>query len=178
MVFNNAFNKVFEFFTTNIATIMLIWVFVAFIICIFTRYFFHGTLARIEESYTLAFVFLALFGGAYGFQKKGNVTFDLVYDALKPRGKVILDILSKMVIILAFSKLVIPFWSDILFYNMKKSSMLKLSYMILYMPMMLIVCGAIYYNFVFLVNEDIPKLIRSIKKKNIIETDAKEEEDG
>lgn len=157
---------------------MLIWVFCAFIICIFTRYFFHSTLAPIEESYTLAFVFLALFGGAYGFQTKGNVSFDLVYDSLKPRGKAILDILSKIVIIISFSILVKPFWSDILFYNMKKSSMIKLSYMILYMPMMLIICGAIYYNFVYLVNEDIPNLIKTCKKSNLGEASAKEVKNG
>lgn len=154
---------VFNFIVTNVITIALIWVFFAFLLSIIYRYLLGRSLAPVEESYTLAMLYLALFGAAYSFKRKSNTTFDLVYDLMSAKVKAIIDILAKLVVIVVFCIIFKPFWKDILFYNMRKTALLKVSYMILYMPFMLILISGIYYNTYYILSEDIPKLIRAFR---------------
>lgn len=152
-------DAIFSFVTTNVATISLIWIFVAFIICIFYRYIAIKSIGPLEESNTIALVYLSLFGAAYSFKAQSNTSFDLLYDMLGNRAKAAIDILAKVTVTVTFCILLNPIWEDILFYDMRKTSLLKVSYMIVYMPFMLILLGGIYYNTYYIFAEHIPALI-------------------
>lgn len=165
----------FSFFATNIITIALIWIFGAFLICILFRYFLHYSLASLEESYAIALLYMALIGGAYSFKVKSNTTFDFLYDAMGDTGKSVLNALSRIAIIIVFCILVPPVWNDILFYNMRKTSLLKISYTVLYMPFILILLSGIYYSAYYMITEDIPGIVKARLGKN---ADKKNREDG
>ncbi len=151
-----------EFFETNLATLLLAFILAGFTIAILCRYFFLYSIPKMDEMVIIAFTWMAFFSSPNGTKHDQHVAFTVIYDAMGARAKAVLDIVSKVLMLIILGILIAPSWETVLFYGIRKTSMLKMSFTWLYMPYMYFLIVTVYYLLNNLAG-DIRRLMRAFK---------------
>jgi len=76
--------------------------FVAFLIQVFTRYVLNDPVSWSMEVCLLAYIWIIFLGGASIVSVEEHISFDMIYQAAKPKGKRILALITSGAILLAF----------------------------------------------------------------------------
>lgn len=101
----------------------------------------------------------------YGSRTDTHINFTVMYDFLNKKAKLWFDILSNVFIAFSFLVLLGPSIETIKFYGIKKTSIMKISFSILYMPFALFLMLTIYHALNNLVG--VVKKYRAQKNENM-----------
>lgn len=116
-----------------IPTLAFVTLFLSFMTQIVNRYFFKP-LTWPEELSLLCFIWVALLGGLYAKRSETHVSFGMVYDLLKPRGKARMRIAGSLLLLVAFAIAVKPCWEYVQAMGYRKSDVLKIPINWAYFP--------------------------------------------
>ncbi|MEI6386146.1 MAG: TRAP transporter small permease [Spirochaetota bacterium] len=116
-----------------IPALAFVTLFVSFMTQIISRYFFKP-LTWPEELSLLCFCWVALLGGLYAKRSETHVSFGMVYDLLKPRGKAIMRIAGSSLLLVAFAIAVKPCWEYVNMMGYRKSDVLNIPINWAYFP--------------------------------------------
>lgn len=155
--FRHSLDRALDIFETNVSTALLATVLSGFLVAIFCRYLFKMSIPVMDELVVIAFTWIALFSSPGASKRDAHVSFTVIYDAMGPRGRAILDAVSKALVLGILLILLRPSWETICFYKIRKTSMLKMPFNYLYLPYMYFLIMTIYYMICGLV-EDIGRL--------------------
>lgn len=158
------FDRFLDVLEIKIPSLLLVLMFVAFLLQIIIRYCFSVSLAFINELSIITFTWLPLMAAPYGSRTDTHINFTVVYDLLNKKAKLWFDVLSNVFIAFSFLVLLGPSIETIKFYGIKKTSIMKMSFSILYMPFALFLMLTIYHALNNLVG--VAKKYRAQKNKN------------
>ena len=105
----------------NFAVFLMTVMFAAFVIQVFMRYAVNRPVAWTLEACLTAWLWLVLWGGAFVVKDRDHVKFDLVYVALRERGRRVLALISAIAILAAFVVSLPGALDYITFYAIKSS---------------------------------------------------------
>jgi len=105
----------------NIAVLLMAVMFSAFVIQVFMRYAVNRPVAWTLEACLTAWLWLVLWGGAFVVKDRDHVKFDIVYVALRERGRRALALVSALAILIAFAAALPGALDYITFYAIKSS---------------------------------------------------------
>lgn len=143
---------------SDIATLLLIFVITGFLITIFARYLFLVSFPKMNELIVITFTWITFFSSPYAVKRDSHVSFTVVYASLSDLKKAVLDAVSKALIIVILGILLVPSWETVLFYHIRKTAMLKLSFQWIYMPFMFFIITSLYHYIMGFI-DDIKKLV-------------------
>ena len=155
-------DKALVFIETNIPTVMLIGVFLGFIISIGNRHLLQAGSPKVDEAYVVCFCWLAVFSSPLATRNEEHVAFTILYDALSDKGKAIMDVVGKVILLALLIVIFMPSVKEVSFQAMNRTSNLHLKYSILYAPFMFFLTATIYHQIALIVR-DVKTLIRVFK---------------
>lgn len=109
-----------------IGAALFLTAFGGFVIQVFWRYVLNDPLRWTEEVVMIAFIWTVFWAAAVMVPIRGHVSFDIVYEAVRPRTRRTFQIISMVAIIVAFAMLVPPLFDYLDFLQRKKSAVLRL----------------------------------------------------
>ena len=124
------------FLGTIVPSVSFCMIFISFMIAILSRYVFRQPVAWTYEISVLGFMWTMFFGVGKAIETDEHVVFGLVYDVLKPRGKLICKLLYNTVLIVLLVILFEPAMRAALRSTMM-TGVLKLPYKIVFAPFFL-----------------------------------------
>lgn len=110
----------------NVAVALMAIMFAAFVIQVFMRYAVNRPVAWTLEACLTAWLWLVLWGGAFVVQDRDHVKFDIVYVAMRERGRRVLALVSAVAILVAFVVSLPDAIDYITFYSLKSSVSLNI----------------------------------------------------
>lgn len=116
----NWFTKISE----GISALMLATLFLTFILQIFSRYVLNNPIGWTVEACLTIWVWLVFWSNSFIVKYEDQITFDLLYDAVKPNIRRIFALISSLAIIVGMAISMYPTWDWIDFLKIKKSSLL------------------------------------------------------
>lgn len=128
-----AVNYVMGVVIPNIAFSMI---FIAFMVAILSRYIFRQPVAWTYEISVLGFMWTMFFGVGKAIELDEHVVFGLVYDTLKPFGKLVCKLLYNAILMILLAILFIPALKMALKSTMM-TGVLKMPYKIIFAPFFL-----------------------------------------
>lgn len=105
----------------NFAVLLMAAMFSAFVIQVFMRYAVNRPVAWTLEACLTAWLWLVLWGGAFVLKDRDHVKFDLVYVAMRERGRRVLALVSALAILASFVVSLPGALDYITFYSIKSS---------------------------------------------------------
>ena len=132
----NLLSNIIEVYLPSITFVAL---FVSYIIMILYRYFFNAGVNKIYELSMIFFVWTVIFSASYCSRTDNHIMFTMLYDRLSPRNQFICHFFGDVAIVVVMAML-LPYTIDsVSFLKIKKTSMLKIPFNIVYAPI-------IFYN--------------------------------
>ena len=129
-------------FDVVIPNISFSMIFIAFMVAILSRYVFRQPVAWTYEISVLGFMWTMFFGVGKAIELDEHVVFGLVYDTLKPFGKLFCKLLYNTVLIILLAILFIPALKAALKSTMM-TGVLKMPYTIVFAPFFLMLAEII-----------------------------------
>lgn len=115
--------------------------FVTFIFQIFCRYILNRPIGWSYEVGLITFVWTTMFGALYAWRDGEHIVFSLVYDGRSQFGKRMFDLIGSLIVLILMALIVQPTWKFIM--NQRRmSSVLKISYKLMYFPFFVMVIGS------------------------------------
>ena len=152
----------------GISALMLAALFLTFILQIFSRYVLNNPIGWTVEACLTIWVWLVFWSNSFIVKYEDQITFDLLYDAVKPNIRRIFALISSLAIIVGMAISMYPTWDWIDFLKIKKNSLL-------FIPMRTVF--SIYM--IFMVATIVIYLMRFIRvTKNILDDEDKNENAG
>ena len=108
----------------GISALMLAALFLTFILQIFSRYVLNNPIGWTVEACLTIWVWLVFWSNSFIVKYEDQITFDLLYDAVKPNIRRIFALISSLAIIVGMAISMYPTWDWIDFLKIKKSSLL------------------------------------------------------
>jgi len=142
-----------------------VFMFSAFCIQIFSRYFLNHQYEWTYEYTVIGFTWTVVFGALFASKHNEHVSFSLIYDHLGPRGKATVTVFSNLLILVSFVMMFEPIVEYATFIKIKKTAVLGVPYDIIYGPFVLFIAMSGAYLI-----RDILRAIRVfLKQGNITE---------
>ncbi len=110
----------------NFAVFLMSAMFAAFVIQVFMRYAVNRPVAWTLEVCLTAWLWLVLWGGAFVVKDRDHVKFDIVYVAMRERGRRVLALVSAVAILAGFVVSLPGALDYITFYSLKSSVSLRI----------------------------------------------------
>jgi TRAP-type C4-dicarboxylate transport system permease small subunit len=110
----------------NFAVFLMSAMFAAFVIQVFMRYAVNRPVAWTLEVCLTAWLWLVLWGGAFVVKDRDHVKFDIVYVAMRERGRRALALVSAVAILAGFLVSLPGALDYITFYSLKSSVSLRI----------------------------------------------------
>ncbi len=156
------YNKTADFFELYIPGVFFIIMFIFYIVMIAYRYIFYKQISSIFELSVILFLWICVLSASYGGRSKKHIMFAILYDKVSEKIKLIFRLIGNLVIIITFI-ILIPFtYESNCFYAIKKSSMLKIPFNVIYFPFILFLISTLIHYFILFI-KDI-KLIKNLWK--------------
>lgn len=125
--------KIMTVLSEGVPMLSFIIVFVTFMLTIFTRYVIRVAIPWSYEVSILGYIYCMFFGSGIAVTRDEHVVFSLIYDKLKPAGKLFCKILYNMVLIALICCAFIPVCKSI--FAMKQiTGILKMPYKYIFAP--------------------------------------------
>ena len=110
----------------NFVVLLMATMFAAFVIQVFMRYAVNRPVAWTLEVCLTAWLWLVLWGGAFVVKDRDHVKFDIVYVAMRERGRRVLALVSALAILAGFVVSLPGALDYITFYSLKSSVSLRI----------------------------------------------------
>ena len=133
--------------------IIYICLFLTFVYQIFCRYVLRSPVSWSYEVGLLTFVWTTMFGALYAWRDDEHIVFSLVYDTRSERGKRMFDIIGSAFLLVMMLLIAQPTLQYVL-KQRRLSSVLKISYKVMYFPFAIMIFGTILHQ--------IRRLIRAV----------------
>lgn len=118
----------------HLPAVAFITMFSVFFIEIVARYFFNNPLVWTYEISTLAYTWTILLGACLASRHRSHIVFDLLYEKLSDRSKLVVDILGNLLVIGLFIAALYPSWDFIRFSKVTKTPVLLIPMSIGFSP--------------------------------------------
>ena len=122
-----------------------ICLFLTFVYQIFCRYVLRSPVSWSYELGLLTFVWTTMFGALYAWRDDEHIVFSLVYDTRSERGKRIFDIIGAAFLLIMLLLIAWPTLQYVL-KQRRLSSVLKISYKVMYFPFAIMIFGTILHQ--------------------------------
>ncbi|MDJ0784012.1 MAG: TRAP transporter small permease [Desulfosarcinaceae bacterium] len=110
----------------GIMAAMLAAVFLTFVLQIFSRYVINRPIGWTLEVCLTLWLWLVFWGNAFVVRHREHVTFDVLYNAVRPRTRRIFALVGSAAIVVGLAVSFYPTWDFIDFLRIKKSAILKI----------------------------------------------------
>ena len=131
-----------------IPVLAFVGLFCVFVFQVFCRYVLRNPQSWATEVTASLFLWTVLLGACYAQRKKSHVQFTLIYDILPVRLKAFSAFLGNVIIAVAFAVCIKPTWDYILFMDIQKTSILKISMTLVYLPYMAFLVLILIYTLI------------------------------
>ncbi|UCF97005.1 MAG: TRAP transporter small permease [Spirochaetaceae bacterium] len=142
----------------DIPTLTFSALFVVFMVQVVCRYLFVPLTWPLEFT-LIAFIWTTALGACFAQRDYSHVTFTLIYERTKPKGRLVMRILGNILMVSSFSIALYPSYKYVNFMSFKRSDVLKIPMNIAFSPFivfLVIMIARFGYNLVV----DIHKLVR------------------
>lgn len=128
------------------ACICFLLMFFLFIAQIFWRYVLRSPLTWTSEAISILFVWMVLFGAIYSFRSEQHIRFTLICDMFPKKVGEIMGFLGNLLVLVLMVLSIRPTFSFIMFMDVQKSSVLRISMSIIFAPYLLFLIASILYT--------------------------------
>lgn len=118
-----------------IPSITFVALFFVMLLQVFFRYFLEPLTWPLEFS-LFGYIWTILFSVGYGLRNDEHISFDLVYDSIKPKGQIIMRIIGDTLVVSSFAIALYPSYKYIVFMGFKHSDAMGLPMDWVYAPYM------------------------------------------
>lgn len=143
--FLKVIDDIILFIEVNVSSVLFSMLVVGFVVNIISRYFFGFDMSVVNEVTIICFTWMTLFAASNGTRENAHVAFTILYDSVGKKSQAVINVLGKTFLILSFLVLLLPSIETVSFFGIRKTSMLKLSFSILYAPYIFFVCATLFH---------------------------------
>ena len=158
---------ILDLFEIYLPVCVFICLFLTFVYQIFCRYVLRNPVSWSYEIGLLTFVWTTMFGALYAWRDDEHIVFSLVYDSRSEQGKRIFDLVGAAIVLVLMGIIVYPTLTFIL-KQRRYSSVLKISYKVMYFPFFIMLIGTCIHQ--------IRRLVRAIRGLGALRAAHREEE--
>lgn len=112
----------------NIAALMLLVMFLAFLLQIVSRYLLNFPLGWTYELSAVLWIWLVLFGACFAVRDSEEMRFDLIYGAVGPRLRRGMGFVTALVVVALFALSLPATWGYVTFMKVQKSAYLSIRF--------------------------------------------------
>lgn len=112
----------------NVSAALMAVMFASFIIQVAARYVFNRPVSWADELSVIAGIWIILWGTAFVTRETDNIRFDMIYSAVSPRARRVLDVVSSVALIVIFAIGFPAAWSYVSFMKIESTAALRLRY--------------------------------------------------
>lgn len=145
---------VMDLFEIYLPVLIFACLFLTFVYQIFCRYVLRQPVSWSYEIGLLTFVWTTMFGALYAWRDDEHIVFSLVYDARSEKGKRIFDLIGAAIVLVLMAIIIRPTWTFVL-KQRRFSSVLKISYKVMYFPFFIMIVGTCIHQ--------IKRLVKAIR---------------
>ena len=149
----NVSNKIFDILEIYIPMICFFLMFVSYVILILYRYILKDSIGWLNEINVILFVWSCVFASSYGSRSGEHVSFDILYDVVSDRKQILFRIVGDLFIFVTFIILLPHAFSSVQVMEMKKSSIMKIPYDLLYSPFLVFIILTLIHKGVALIKD-------------------------
>ncbi|MCD5414381.1 MAG: TRAP transporter small permease [Clostridiales bacterium] len=149
----NVMNKIRSLIEIYVPVVTFTVMFITFIIQITMRYVFKNPLTWTFEITVICFSWTVIFGACYAMRDRSHVKFTLIYDSLSKRKAAIARALGNLIIVTAFSLLIIPSYRFIAFMSFQSTAVFSVKLSWIFMPFLYFLVSIILYTFEELIED-------------------------
>ena len=125
--------------------------FLSYVVLIVYRYVFKASFDWLYELNIMSFMWCGIFAASYGSRTDTHVKFTILYDRLPEKMKLALDIVTNLAIVVTFSIIFPKAWKNLLFQGVRKSSILKIPYDLVFAPFISFMVLTVLHHLILLV---------------------------
>ena len=127
--------SIIDVFAEGVTCVAFLVIFVVFMAQIIARYFFKSSISWSNEISILGYMYCMYFGTGRALTHDEHVVFSLVYDKLKPEGKLAFKLIYNVAMIVLLAVTIVPSYNVIT--SMKNvTGVLKMPYKVVFFPYM------------------------------------------
>lgn len=109
----------------TVGVLLFLAAFSGFIVQVFWRYVLNDPLAWTEEFVMICFIWTVFWAAAFMVPVRDHVSFDVIYDVVRPQSRRVMTMISLATIVVAFVWLVPYTWEYLDFLQRKRSPVLR-----------------------------------------------------
>ncbi len=132
--FLKVYNTLCDVLEVYLPALIFIFMFLSYVVLIVYRYVFRASFDWLYELNVMSFVWCGIFAASYGSRADSHVKFTILYDRMPEKVKLMMDIITNLAIIILFALIFPNAWKNLLFQGVRKSSILKIPYHIVFCP--------------------------------------------
>lgn len=133
--------------------VAFIIVFVTYLVMIFYRYIFHAAMAELYELNMIAFLWCATIAAAYATRKDLHIRFEVLYEKLNEKKRLIMRLVGNLIVLVLFSILLPHAYNAVIFQGIRKTSILGISFTIVYFPFIILNVVTIIEYFISVIRD-------------------------
>lgn len=112
----------------NIAVVMMLVMFGAFLVQIAARYLFSLPVGGANELTIIMWLWIVLWGAAFVLRETEEIRFDIIYGSVGPKARRIMTILASAALLFLYGYSLPAVWDYVTFMKVQKSSYLGIRY--------------------------------------------------
>ena len=145
--------RIFDLIELYFPAIAFTTVFITYLIMIFYRYIFHAQLAFVYEFNAISFVWCITLAASYATRKDIHVKFEILYDKLNEKMKLFIRLTGNLLVLLLFVIMLPYVYKSVIFHGIKSSSIIGISFTIIYFPFVILTVLTIIHHIVYIVKD-------------------------
>lgn len=149
--FQRAYNIICDICEVYLPSLIFIFMFLSYVVLIVYRYVFKASFDWLYELNIMSFMWCGIFAASYGSRTDTHVKFTILYDRLPEKMKLALDIVTNLAIVVTFSIIFPKAWKNLLFQGVRKSSILKIPYDLVFAPFISFMVLTVLHHLILLV---------------------------
>ncbi len=162
--FLKVYNTVCNIVEVYLPVLIFIFMFLSYVVLIVYRYVFRASFDWLYELNVMSFMWCGIFAASYGSRADTHVKFTILYDRMPEIVKLAMEIITNLAIIILFTMIFPKAWKNLLFQGVRKSSILKIPYHIVFFPFVSFMALTILHHLILL-SKNIMSLIGWGKSK-------------
>ena len=132
--------------------------FFTYVILIIQRYFLKTSVGWLNEFNVMMFLVCVMLNSSYGSRTDEHIVFSIIYDKLSDRVQLAMRMVVNITTCVVFAIILPQAYKAVMFMSVKRSSLLKVPYHILYFPFLIFLVLTILHHFTRLI-QDVQGLI-------------------
>lgn len=116
----------------NVAVLMLVAMFAAFIVQVVFRYILNFPIGGASEVTIIMWLWIVLWGASFVLREDEEIRFDIVYGMVGKRTRLVMTAISALALILIYGISLPAAWDYVMFMKVQKTSYLDIRFDLLY----------------------------------------------